>query len=253
MIKLPTLLDPELFMQPTEQEFSARSEPSLYQDTFRQFFSILFITQNKFNAIVSSITLSEDTVFIQDQKAFISAWKYTELRNRLIAVLFSDEPSSKSFGQAKFYIDTLFYNLTVSGRVEFEYRKEHLLTTTEAGKILGVTRETINKYLKFGLERIRVKSHNRIPEHALHTWKDNLLAIDIQSLAQKYRYRNQAKNDRLAELQEENDYFEMRYGGTFEEVFVDVLNGKKDADEIGEGLDFEAWKETLEEIKSLVD
>lgn len=253
MKSLSAILDPELFTIPISSNVSSetkKSAKSLREELIKQFFVVLYLTELKFQETVKSIKINENTKFINEDK-FISSFEETKFLEQVKGILFNHHSRAEDFGQMKYIIDSTFYDISEKGAIDYSYQKEYLLTTTQAGKKLGVSRETINKYIKYGLESVSINSHNRIPMHAVLTWKDPLFSMKLQTLTQRYQHRESSIQDYLKELKNQIAEFENKYNGTFNEIFAAVLSGEQDADEIGLGLDYEIWKETLEEIEEI--
>ncbi|MFB7140152.1 helix-turn-helix domain-containing protein [Gottfriedia sp. NPDC056225] len=50
-----------------------------------------------------------------------------------------------------------------------------MMTTTQASKELGVSRQMVYKYIERGLEAVGEKGQQKIPKHAIEAWKNPVM------------------------------------------------------------------------------
>lgn len=102
------------------------------------------------------------------------------------------------FGKLKYNLENWYYQL--GGKViHFHYHTSYLMTPSQASEKLGVSKVTLNKYIKQGLEVVDTTSHHKIPKHAVELWKDPIYGLKVQMLAQQRQLLNQSPEERIKE------------------------------------------------------
>ncbi|WP_373894215.1 hypothetical protein [Virgibacillus sp. CBA3643] len=208
-------------------------------------FSMLaYDLQNTYHAYLMGTHLSKATKF----KPMLSE-KANEYAYHFIDNMENTVPTLEKFGIAKYYLNNFFYEVTESGSLIFSYIDYYLVTPSKAGQILGVERQTINKYKHLGLETLDTDKHNKIPKDALILWKDPIWATRLQGIGQKFKHREQSLTDYLAELYEELYQIKTKHVAPLEEVYKDIINGEVEADESIYFFGYDNWKNILEEVE----
>lgn len=154
------------------------------------------------------------------------------------------------FGHTKLLYDKFFLESTVSGYVEYYYHLDELITVDAAAKRLGVSKPTVYKYLKNGLESQKVNGVTKIPKAVIDIWKDPETAFEVQWIFQQKKLRNQTSEEKYKEIQDKIQQFELEYGGTFHELYGDLTDVS--IDELDEAIDVYDWKEYLEMHKEIL-
>lgn len=157
------------------------------------------------------------------------------------------EKSVTEFGKLKVDFEHWYYQLG-GENITFDYHQSYLLTPAEAANSLGVSKVTLNKYVKQGLEVVDTTSHHKIPKHAVELWKDPIYSIRMQLIAQEKMLINQSPEDRLKEVVEEITEFQIKYKvNTFKEAFS-AYNG----DEMDDPTDYYRWMDLEEEKEEIM-
>lgn len=165
--------------------------------------------------------------------------------NRLIEI---ERPSSDiEFGKLKVDFENWYYQLG-GEEIHFEYHESYLLTPKEASEQLGISRVTLNKYIKQGLESVNTTAHNKIPKYVIELWKDPVYAIRMQMIAQEKKLRNQSPEERLEEILKEITLLQIKYKCfSFQEAFKD-FNG----DSMDDPTDYYSWRDLESEKEEII-
>lgn len=225
-----------------QQQRSVKPEDSNSPETI---FSLLaYDLQNVFREYLIGTHLSPSTTF----KNVVSE-KAQDFANKFIEHMETSTPSLEGFGVAKFYLNCFFFEVTESGLLVYGYVDNHLVTPSKAGEILGVERQTINKYTRYGLEMLDTNKHKKIPLDALSLWKDPVWATRLQGIGQKFKQRNQSLKQYLEELYEELHHIETNHNQTLDQTFKEIIGGEVDAEDSIHFFEYNNWKNLLQEIK----
>jgi hypothetical protein len=109
------------------------------------------------------LTLSAEYLLSDKHKKNLLKWL-----ERLIQL---EHPvSDLDFGKLKIDFENWYYELGGES-IEFVYNDAYLLTPQEAADLLGVSKVTLNKYIKQGLECKDTTSHKKIPKYAIEIMK----------------------------------------------------------------------------------
>lgn len=201
----------------------------------------------KHQRFVEGISISDDTIFKDSTKI-----DREFLRKLNLALRITENPLN-NFAKLKYFLDTFFFKITEKGVLKYNYQMEYLLKSSDIQKALDISRTTLHRYTKLGLEYVEVNKHNAYPAHNVFYWKNGSWALKIQTLFQSYRLRNRTNESLINGIKEEISELEEQYKGKFEIVFADVLNGKKDIYDLEEPDDFTNWRDSLEELRELED
>ncbi|MGM0878100.1 MAG: hypothetical protein ACQEWV_26145 [Bacillota bacterium] len=199
----------------------------------------------KHQRFVEGILISDDTIFKDSPEIDPEFLKKLNLTLRIT------ESPLNNFSKLKYFLDTFFFKITEKGVLNYNYQKDYLLKSSEIQESLNISRATLHRYTKLGLEYAAVKKHNAYPAHNIFYWKNGSWALKIQALYQAFKIRNRTGDSLIIELKEEIKELEEQYKGKFEVVFADVLSGKKDVYDLEEPDDFTNWRDLIEELKEL--
>jgi len=182
-----------------------------------------------------------DTKYLFSEKHEKSLFKWLD---HLIEM---DIPTSDSqFGKMKVDFENWYYKIGGEG-IAFHYKKSYLLTPSEASKALGISKVTLNKYIKQGLECIDTNSHQKIPKYVTQLWNDPVYAVRMQMIEQKKKIRNQTPADRLEEINSELTQLQIKHrSSSFEEAFSEY-----DGDSMDDPSDYYQWRDLENERKEI--
>lgn len=205
--------------------------------------SMVTVFHDKIDGIKLSNTIftySSEYLFSEKHKKNLFKWL-----DRLVKL---ELPiSDADFGKIKIDFENWYYQLG-GENIEFVFQKSYLLTPQEAADALGVSKVTLNKYIKQGLECLDNGTHNKIPKYAVEIMRDPVYSILMQHIAQERKIRNQSPADRLAEINQEITTLQYKYKvATFEEAF-----GAYNGDEMDDPTDYYHWKDLLEEMQDIL-
>jgi hypothetical protein len=203
----------------------------------------VFAIQSKYKSYLVGISLSDNTVF--KPKTDIDTNVIDALNNGIE----STGVSIENFAQVKYALDKFFYEITVKGILIYTYQKSYLISSSELGKSLNISRATIHRYKELGLESVEGVGHNSYPKHNEFYWKDGVWSSRIQALFHGFKIRNQSKEELILEIEHELNLYKKKYGGTFEEVFGNVT----DPYQLDEPDNYFDWKELSEDFKRLYE
>lgn len=185
-------------------------------------------------------TYSDEYLFSEKHKKNLLKWL-----DRLVNL---ESPiSDLDFGKIKIDFENWYYQLG-GENIEFVFQKSYLLTPQEAADALGVSKVTLNKYIKQGLECLDNGSHNKIPKYAVEIMRDPVYSILMQHIAQERKIRNQSPKERLAEIYAEIADLQYKYSVTTPEEAFGAYNG----DEMDDPTDYYRWKDLVEESKEII-
>ncbi|WP_071394227.1 helix-turn-helix domain-containing protein [Bacillus tuaregi] len=203
----------------------------------------VFAIQSKYKCYLVGISPSDNTVF--KSKNDMDTICLDALNNGLQ----STDVTIENFAQVKYALDKFFYDITVKGTLIYTYQKSYLISSSELGKSLDISRATIHRYKELGLESVDGVGHHSYPKHNEFYWKDGVWSSRIQALFQSFKIRNQSKEDLIVEIEHELNLYKKQYGGTFEEVFGNVT----DPYQLDEPDDYFDWKELSGDLKKLYE
>ncbi|HHW35854.1 MAG TPA: hypothetical protein GXX18_00910 [Bacillales bacterium] len=205
----------------------------------------VFAIQSKYNRYLVGVSPSEDTIFKPQTETEID----TIIIDDLNSGLQSSEISIENFAQVKYSLDKFFYDITVQGILNYTYKKSYLISSSDLGKSLNISRATIHRYKELGMEFINDVGHNSYPKHNNFYWKDGVWSSRIQALYQSFKLRNRSTEELIAEIQRDLELYQKQYGGTFHEVFGDVTEPYQ----LDEPDDYFDWKELSQDLKKLYE
>lgn len=160
-----------------------------------------------------------------------------------------DLPASDlEFGKLK--IDFEQWYLQLGGEnIEFTFNDGFLLTPQEAAEALGVSKVTLNKYIKQGLECVdNSGKHRKIPNYAVELLKDPIYGIRMQILAQEKKKWKQTPQERFEEIHDEIGALQLKYKSkTYQEAFA-----MYDGDEMDDPTDYYRWQSLEEELAEIL-
>lgn len=156
---------------------------------------------------------------------------------------------SPDFNEVKLTFDSLLFEVTTKGFIIYDYNPDFLLSITDAAEELGVSRQTVYKYIERGLEAVGEKGSQKIPKSSLKAWKNWRFKHQMESLHEKNKLRNMSLEDRLKIVNEWIDEFERKFRGTFYQLFGNLsdfeIADMPDADDILKWKGIEEYKHTV--------
>lgn len=156
-------------------------------------------------------------------------------------------PSDLEFGKLKVDLENWYYQLGGES-IHFEYKDDYLLKPSEAAEQLGVSKVTLNKYIKQGLECIDTTSHHKIPKYIIDLWKEPVYSIRIQMIAQEKKLRKQSSIERLQEINHELTELQIKYtSATYQEAFKEF-----DGDSMDDPFDYYTWRDLEAEKNEII-
>lgn len=227
--------------------YEQKNEQIIETETDSIFKNVFFYMLNFFSSKISSIKVDPKPFALPKEYLFSDKHKKNLLKwiERLTEI---DLPASDlEFGKLKIDFEHWYYQLG-GEKIEFTYNQDYLLTPQEAADILGISKVTLNKYVKQGLEYIENSSHKRIPKYAVEILKDPIYGIRMQQIAQAKKLREQTPEERYHEITQELADLKLKYGKkTFEETF-----GGYSGDEMDDPTDYYRWKDLEEELDEIL-
>ncbi|THF74176.1 DNA-binding protein [Cohnella fermenti] len=192
------------------------------------------------------IKISHDEVAYKPEYLFSPKHKSNLFKwlKRLYATRFP--ASDLDFGKLKVDFETWYYDLGGTS-IEFVYHDSYLLKPMDAAAALGISKVTLNKYIKLGLECLDNGSQHKIPKHAVELMKDPVYSIRMQMNYQKKKMLEQTPEERLLEITREIAELQLKYGKkTYQEAF------RVHESQLDDPVDFYRWKDLAEELDEIL-
>lgn len=227
--------------------YESRNEPIIEKEThfiFDKIITSLFsLCHDKIMAVkldLKVLSLSAEYLLSDKHKKNLLKW--------LERLMHLEHPvSDLDFGKLKIDFENWYYELGGES-FQFLYHETYLLTPQEAADLLGISKVTLNKYIKQGLECMDTSSHKKIPKYAIEIMKDPVYSILMQMVAQKKKRQNQTFKERLTEINEEISEFQLKYRKqTFTEQFGNLIG-----DDLDDPSDYYRWKHLEEEMQGIL-
>jgi DNA-binding transcriptional MerR regulator len=226
--------------------YEQKNELIIEKETDSIFKNVFFLILTLFSSKISSIKVDPQPFALPKEYLFSDKHKKNLLKwiKRLNEI---DFPASDlEFGKLKIDFEYWYYQLG-GEKIEFSYHEDYLMTPQEAADTLGVSKVTLSKYVKQGLEYIENSSHKRIPKYAIEIMKDPIYGIRMQQIAQEKKLREQTPEERYHEITQELADLKLKYGKkTFDEVF-----GEYAGDNMEDPTDYYRWKDLEEEAEEI--
>ncbi|CAM4092519.1 helix-turn-helix domain-containing protein [Saccharibacillus sacchari] len=229
-----------------ELAFEQKNELYIEKETDYIFTKILALLSTLFSDKLVGIKISNEEFKYTDEYLFSSKHKKNLLKwlERLPALHFP--ANDLDFGKTKVDFETWYYDLGGTS-IEFIYHEDYLLKPKDASAILGISKVTLNKYIKQGLECMDNGSQNKIPKHAVELMRDPVYSIRMQMNYQKKKMLEQTPGERLADINQEITEFQLKYGKkTYAEAF-----GIHES-ELEDPIDLYRWKDLTEEMDEII-
>lgn len=214
------------------------------------FSMVAYAIQTKHHKFVNGISPSENTIYKPDieENYYINK---DLIKNISIELRNKNTDGLTNFANLKYYLDTVFFELTLQGTLEYLYKKEYMLSSKDLCDALKISRSTLFRYKDLGLESVEGFGHKTYPCHNVYYWNNSLWSSRIQSLYQCNKIRNRTDLDIILELVAKVNYYKERYGGPFSMVFKDIIDGNMDVYDLDEPGEYYDWKDSLEELEEL--
>jgi len=229
-----------------ELGYERQDEKMIETATDSVFKNVFFVMLQIFSDKIVSIkvdqylfTVPKEHLFSEKHKK--NLYKWLKRLNEM-----NPPAADAEFGKWKIDFEYWYYQLG-GEKIQFIYHDDYLLTPQQAADALGVSKVTVNKYVKQGLEYVDNKSHHRIPKYAIEMMKDPIYGIRMQQIAQQKKLREQSPEDRYHDIAQELADLKLKYGKqTIEEAF-----GTYDGDNMDDPTDFYRWKDLEEEMQEI--
>ncbi|MGR6545716.1 DNA-binding protein [Paenibacillus tundrae] len=229
-----------------ELAFEEKDELYIEKETDYIFSKILVLLTTLFSDKLVGIKISNEEFKYTNEYLFSSKHKKNLVKwlDRVQSVQFP--ASDMDFGKLKVDFETWYYDLGGTS-IEFIYHEDYLLKPMEAADMLGISKVTLNKYIKQGLECLDNGSQNKIPKHAVELMSDPVYSIRMQMNYQKKQILEQSPEDRMKEINEEITDLQLKYGKkTYQEAFG------MDESELEDPIDLYRWKDLVEEMDEIL-
>jgi hypothetical protein len=228
-----------------EEAYRSKNTIKIEKETQNVLNQFVILMTNVFKDRINSITFDQ----VDYKHSYIhSDANHKDLNSWLQLFLEIKKPyTDHQFGELKFNLENWYYKIG-GKKITFNYHTDYLITPSQASEELGVSKVTLNKYIKQGLEVVDTTSHHKIPKHAIELWKDPILGIKVQMLAQQRKLLNQSPEERISEINEEILELQKKYKATsLEDAFKSV-----EIDAMDDPSDYFEWRDLEEEKEELM-
>lgn len=137
--------------------------------------------------------------------------------------------------------DAFIAQATSRPKMEIKELRTTYLTFSEAMIELGLSEQSLRRYIRRGL----IVIDGKIPRYVIGLMKDPVFCFLMQWEHQEKKLKNQTEAEHLEDIKESIREFEEDYGGHFEELYghlsdeeIDLLDG-----------DIKVWKDLVEELR----
>jgi len=229
-----------------ELAFEQKDELYIEKETDYIFTKILALLSTLFPDKLMGIKISKEEFkytsdYLISSKHKKNLFKWLE---RLSSMHFP--ASDLDFGKLKVDFETWYYDLGGTS-IEFNYHDSYLLKPKDAAEMLGISKVTLNKYIKQGLECMNNGSQNKIPKHAIELMRDPVYSIRMQMNYQKKKKLEQSPEERLFEIIQEIAELQLKYGRkSYQEAFTEPES------ELDDPIDLYRWKDLTEEMDEIL-
>lgn len=228
-----------------DEAYRSKNVIKIEKETQNVLNHLIILMMNAFIDRIKSITFDQvnynhSYIFSDENFKNLNSWLrfFREIENSY---------TDYEFGKLKFNLENWYYK--IGGKeITFHYHTDYLITPSQAAEELGVSKVTLNKYIKQGFEVVDTTGHNKIPKHAVELWKDPVFGIKVQMLAQQRKLLNQSPEERINEINEEILELQMKYKAkNLEEAFKG-----KEVDAMDDPSDYFEWRDLEEEKEELM-
>lgn len=150
-------------------------------------------------------------------------------------------------GCIKIDLDEWYYELGLK-YLTFIYQDDYLMNVKDTCERLNISRPTLYKYIEAGLEIVDTNSQKKIPKFVLNIWNNRTYFYKMQQNFQLKKLRDQSYEDQYKELMSEITEYELKYKGSYNEVFKNGIKSHEDAEE-----DQIKWLDLLEEKEEILN
>lgn len=235
------------FSSSIQSGYAQKSDVILEKETDTIFKNLFFCILTLFSDKVSSIKVDPKPFALP--KEYLFSDKHKKNLNKWLQRLedIDDLHSELEFGKLKIDFEYWYYELGGES-MQFVYQEDYLLTPQAAADALGISKVTLNKYVKQGLEYIDNQTHKRIPKYVIEIMKDPIYSIRMQQIAQSKKLLQQTPEDRYHEVIQELADLQLKYGTqTVQETF-----GEYNGDSMDDPTDYYRWKDLQEEMTEIL-
>ncbi|KOR77011.1 hypothetical protein [Paenibacillus solani] len=241
---------PKTILEQTESNiemgFQNKNVLIIEKETDSVFKNIFFYMLTLFSEKISSIKVDPHPFSLPKEYLFSDKHKKNLLKwiKRLDEM---DHPASDlEFGKIKIDFEYWYYQLG-GENIEFSYHQDYLLTPQAAADALGVSKVTLSKYVKQGLDYIENGTHKRIPKYTIEIMKDPIYSIRMQQIAQEKKLREQSVEERYHEITQELADLKLKY----KKMTLDEAFGEYAGDNMEDPTDYYRWRDLEEEMEEI--
>ncbi|WP_322907236.1 helix-turn-helix domain-containing protein [Paenibacillus sp. SGZ-1009] len=230
-----------------ELAFQQKDELSIEKETDYVFTKLLVVLSTLFSDKLSAIKINKQELNYTNEYLFSITHKHNLLKWLTYLSNLSFPASDLEFGKLKIDFETWYYELGGTS-IEFMYHEQYLLKPKDAAELLGISKVTLHKYIKQGLECMDNGSQNKIPKHAVELMRDPIYSIRMQMNDQKKKMLQQTPEQRLLEINQEIIELQLKYGKTtFQEAFT------VHESELEDPIDLYRWQDLTEEMEEIIN
>lgn len=240
----------------TYQSIAEAFQDKLTVDSRLMINQTIVTIQNMFPEYIIGIRMTKN----HRMKDEIDERKYKNSKYFLMKSIINAGDTPGDLGFVKYAFDRFYFDVTVGGKLKYHYHYNYLMSPAKAAERLGVSRQTVNKYVKMGLEVMEDSNgkHGKIPEHAVILWGIPQWASNLQFLHADFQQRESSLQERIKSITEDILEFEHKYKGEFEDVFSGYGEDPYNLNEetilnLEDDLDYNEWKWLLMEQKRLLE
>ena len=227
--------------------FESKNEPIIEKETHFIFDKLITILIAMSADKVKSIKMDTNVLSIVKPAYLFTSEHYSNLMNWLERLVQIKYPiSDLDFGKLK--IDFEHWYCELGGTdIQFDYHESYLLTPQEMADALGVSKVTINKYAKQGMELVENGTQRKYPKYLVEIMNDPTYSFLMRVNFQNKKMRNQSPQERLIEVNNEISVYQVKYG---KKSCIDQF-GEYDGDSMEDPTDYLRWKDLEEEQAEL--
>lgn len=181
-------------------------------------------------------------------KQYIGSTNNKVQLNKWINFLSSKEKKTLTdteFWNLKVDIENWFY--LINDKITFIYQEDYLLSPSQVAEQLSVSRVTVNKYMKQGMENIDTISHNKIPKHVVTVWKNPITALKMQMIYQSEKLKTNTAKNRFIQVAEDIAEYQNKYNAVLAKEII-PNNG---IDYLEDSIDYYDWRQLEVEKKEI--
>ena len=183
--------------------FDNKAEPIIEKETHFIFDKLIMVLITMSADKVKSINMDRDVLSMVKSAYLFTSEHYSNLMNWLERLAHIEYPiSDLDFGKLKIDFEHWYYELGGTS-IQFDYHSSYLLTPQEMADSLGVSKVTISKYAKQGMELVENGTQRKYPKYLIEIMSDPTYSFLMRMNFQSKKMRNQSPQERLLEINNE--------------------------------------------------